>query len=48
LVAGVVDTFDDSWHRELGLAEQREHEVDLVVAGCSDHSLADMIPPTRM
>jgi hypothetical protein len=36
LVTGVVDTCDDAWHRELGLAEQREHEVDLVVAGCSD------------
>jgi hypothetical protein len=39
LVAGVVDTCDDAWHRELGLAEQREHEVDLVIAGCRDHDV---------
>ena len=36
LVGRVVDAGDDSPHRELGLGQQRHHEVDLVVAGRAD------------
>ena len=40
LVARVVHPGDDPAHRELGLGQQRHHEVDLVVAGGRDHDVA--------
>ena len=36
----MVDTGDDARHAELGLGEERDDEVDLVVAGGGHHDLA--------
>ena len=40
LVARVVHPGDHPAHRELGLGQQRHHEVDLVVAGRGDDDVA--------
>ena len=37
LVAGIVDAGHHPRHRELGLGEQADHDVGLVVAGRGDH-----------
>ena len=36
-VAGIVDAGDDTRRGELGLGQQRQHDVGLVVAGRGDH-----------
>ena len=39
LVVGVVHAGHDTWHAELLLGEQRDHEVVLVVAGDRGHDV---------